>query len=234
MITQSTDETTTCEYCNALLQKQTMTFSGRTYGIGYERCDCTEARNFERQKEIEAAREKAEQRTQEILGRYQRAGIKKRFLDAETDLMLDSYYIVGKVGVGKTHIASALAIEAIAEGHSVRFVTGIELLSRIKATFSNNAKETSDQVVKEYSEIDYLIIDDLGKENPTGFAREVMFSIINSRYDNLLPLIVTSNYERDELIKRLGNDIDAIALVSRLSEMCKRYKVEGLDRRLHG
>ena len=48
-----------------------------------------------------------------------------------------------------------------------------------------------------------LIIDDLGKERPSEWTLEKLFTIINNRYENNLPVIITTNYNRDKLRERL-------------------------------
>lgn len=50
-----------------------------------------------------------------------------------------------------------------------------------------------------YSSVDLLVIDDLGKEKPTEWVLEKLFLIVNNRYNNYLPIVITTNYNRNQL-----------------------------------
>ena len=79
-----------------------------------------------------------------------------------------------------------------------------------------------------------LIIDDLGKERPSEWTLEKLFTIINNRYENNLPVIITTNYNRDKLRERLANNKNyeiADSIISRLYEMCKGLAIYGNDKR---
>lgn len=80
-----------------------------------------------------------------------------------------------------------------------------------------------------------LVIDDLGKESPTDWAVERLFRVVDGRYNAERPVIVTTQFERPALIRRLsrgGDSENAVALVSRLCEMCGTVRTDGPDRRL--
>ncbi len=61
-----------------------------------------------------------------------------------------------------------------------------------------------DILLKDILKVNMLIIDDLGKERPSEWTLEKLFTIINNRYENNLPvIIITTNYNRDKLRERL-------------------------------
>jgi DNA replication protein DnaC len=72
-----------------------------------------------------------------------------------------------------------------------------------------------------------LILDDLGAEKISDWVREQLYIIINRRYENMLPTIVTTNCTTAELVERLGE-----RTVSRLIEMTDAYKITTDDYRL--
>ena len=78
------------------------------------------------------------------------------------------------------------------------------------------------------------LIDDLGKERPSGWTLEKLFTIINNRYENNLPIIITTNYNKEKLRKRLlcnNNEEIVDSIISRLYEMCRGIIIFGKDKR---
>lgn len=141
----------------------------------------------------------------------------------------------GTKGTGKTHLAAAITIELINKGTPVIMNTMIGLLSKIKGAYDGEIKETENSLIDLYSTVDLLVIDDLGKERPNEWVLEKLYTIINARYENLLPVIVTTNYDIDRLRDRLtvkNNTETAEAIVSRLNEMCVGIEMNWEDWRL--
>ena len=143
--------------------------------------------------------------------------------------------LVGNNGVGKTHLACSIANELIKNGIPIIYGTLINLLAELKNTYDvyNNISEM--KIIKLYEKVDLLIIDDLGKEKPSEWGLEKLFTIINSRYENNLPVIITTNYDQNSLIDRLsinGEIETAKSIISRLYEMCYLVKIEDRDHRI--
>ena len=143
--------------------------------------------------------------------------------------------LVGNNGVGKTHLACSIANELIKNGIPIIYGTLINLLAELKNTYDvyNNISEM--KIIKLYEKVDLLIIDDLGKEKPSEWGLEKLFTIINSRYENNLPVIITTNYDQNSLINRLSinGEIETVkSIISRLYEMCYLVKIEDRDHRI--
>ena len=138
--------------------------------------------------------------------------------------------MTGTVGTGKTHIAAAVTNKLLSEFRPVLFRTSVELLDRIKLGWKDN---TDTQIITEMCQVPLLVIDDLGKEfsrkNNEGWSwvQEQYFRIINARYENYLPIIITTNVEIKELEEMYGS-----AIVSRLIESCRGVKCDGEDWRM--
>ena len=86
--------------------------------------------------------------------------------------------------------------------------------------------------VDAYTDVPLLVIDDLGKEQPTEWAISRIYAIINARYEALMPTIITTNYSEAELLRRLtpkdSNDTTtADAAIDRLREMCAAIVTTG-------
>ena len=137
-------------------------------------------------------------------------------------------FICGECGVGKSHLAFAIANSLIERGNSVIAMTMIDLLLKIKSSFNAyNDKMTEEQILKIYTDCALLVIDDLGKEKPTEWALQMIYSVIDRRYNALKPIIVTTNFTASELIKRFGDSSIGNAIVDRLFEICQYVPIEG-------
>lgn len=144
-----------------------------------------------------------------------------------------SLIITGNIGTGKTHLASSIANFLIQSEISVVFGTLINLLNEVKDTYTMENK-TESFIIEKYSKVPLLIIDDLGKERPSEWTLEKLFTIINNRYENNLPVVITTNYNRERLRERLANNVNyeiADSIISRLYEMCKGISLNGKDKR---
>ena len=222
----------TCRYCHApLVESEPTTFGGRTFQV-YKPCLCDRARE-ERERAAESKQQEVERMIRAArLKSLRKRGVEKRYLGATTDLAVEGLYLVGNVGTGKTHTASALAIKAYDSGQSVYLRTFERILDEVKATYSNDEGRTADSILQTYEDVDVLILDDIGKETPTDHNLGHLFRLINTRYSREKVTILTSQMERNELALKLGGDGMAQAIVSRLMEMCRVVRFTGADRRL--
>ncbi|MHC1782770.1 MAG: ATP-binding protein [Anaerolineaceae bacterium] len=121
----------------------------------------------------------------------------------------------GGYGCGKTHLAAAVANYAVSQGMPVLFLTVPDLLDWLR--FAYDAPEASfEQRFDEIRSINLLVLDDLGTQNTTAWAQEKLFQIINYRYINRLPVVVTTNLDLAELdgrIKSRLQDPDLVTVV---------------------
>ena len=134
----------------------------------------------------------------------------------------------GPCGSGKTHLAVAILQEQIDNGHwlSIWFVSATDLLMEIKETFNDESTISESDVIAKYTEeIDFLVIDDLGAEFVTEWVIATFYRIIDRRFRQGLPTLVTTNLTNYEITERFGPRI-----ASRLSAY-KLVLLQGRDAR---
>lgn len=119
----------------------------------------------------------------------------------------------GSYGCGKTHLAAAIANFAVSMGVPTLFLTVPDLLDMLR--FAYGAEDTTfEQRFDEIRNAKLLILDDFGTQNATGWAQEKLFQIINYRYINKLPLVVTTNLSLSEIEGRIRSRLQDPELVS--------------------
>ncbi len=146
-------------------------------------------------------------------------------------------YSEGVWGVGKSHLVTSIAHHILdkSEGEigycPVRYTSEPNLFLRIRSTFNRQQgegyHETEAVIFRELTTVPLLIIDDVGKEEVSDprFVQRVLFAIINGRYDNMLPVIITANSNTDILERHLGGDRGNSATFDRLTEMtCNMFR----------
>ena len=112
-------------------------------------------------------------------------------------------YLRGGVGVGKTHLAVAVAQEVRRQNANVLFAVVPDLLDHLRATFDPGRGVAYDERFAAIRGAFLLVLDDLGTENTTPWAREKLYQLVNHRYNERLPTIVTSNQEHKLIDERV-------------------------------
>ena len=140
------------------------------------------------------------------------------------DCKKDNIYLYGKCGTGKTHLAYASAKAHALKGLETIITTPMRLVDSFR-TKSETEKEDRFQ---DFSECDFLLIDDLGISKHTDFAIEILNEILNRRMLQLKNgLVVTSNLSLEHLANKIDDRVP-----SRLAGLCKVMEIEGEDFRI--
>ncbi|NWJ46607.1 MAG: ATP-binding protein [Chloroflexi bacterium] len=120
----------------------------------------------------------------------------------------------GNFGTGKTHLAAAIANYALRNLKMKVYFTAVpDLLDYLRASFDPNSTGGSyDDRFEEIKNVPLLILDDLGTENASPWAREKLYQLINHRYNLKLPTVFTTNVDMDMLDGRIRSRIGDAAL----------------------
>lgn len=110
----------------------------------------------------------------------------------------ENLLLMGRTGLGKTHLSLAIAGEVTARGFGVIYTPVQRLMDRLEAnkfSYDQSSKERYSQDLSAVLECDLLILDDLGTEFSTSFTTSTLYNIINSRMVEGYPTIVSTNLE---------------------------------------
>jgi DNA replication protein DnaC len=97
----------------------------------------------------------------------------------------------GPYGCGKTHLAAAIANQRASLGDPPLFVMVPDLLDHLRAAFSPNSGASYDRRFDEVRTAPLLVLDDLGSQSATAWAREKLYQLLNYRYNRELPTVIT-------------------------------------------
>ena len=125
----------------------------------------------------------------------------------------------GDVGTGKSFIAGCIANALLDKGVPVIMTNFARLLNKLTDMYAGDRNAYIDS----FKRYPLMIIDDLGVERNSEFAREQVFSVIDSRYRSELPMIVTTNLTLEEL--QHPEDLSRSRIYDRILERCLPIRV---------
>lgn len=225
--------------------------------IEYERCDCKQSKAYwneiDLKEEEQKKRKQFEQMTRQF---YIQNYISKQIQDYQFDNFIttennkkeveiakdftekcinknqkNGLIITGKSGVGKTHLATAILNKLTEKNMLVLMGRLILLLDVIKDTFKDFSSKEKD-IIELYSKVDMLIIDDLGTERISSWALEKLYTIIENRNENKLPILVTTRFNKESLLDRFYQSDDeelSEAVIQKLYQFCYGIELKKYD-----
>ena len=99
--------------------------------------------------------------------------------------------LTGPSGSGKTHLGVAIANRCIERNQTTFFIVAADLLDHLRAAYSPDAPVSYDELFEQVRNVPVLVLDDLSTASATPWAQEKLFQVINHRYNNSLPTVVT-------------------------------------------
>ncbi|HYN91637.1 MAG TPA: ATP-binding protein [Thermoleophilaceae bacterium] len=139
-------------------------------------------------------------------------------------------YFFGEIGSGKTSLAMVVAKEVLRERRSLAIFSGPDLLARIGATYEERARDTYTGLMDLLGSVDFLVLEDLAVAKQNEWRLEQLYAVINRRYQDQRPLLVTADVQSPEL---LGEHIGE-RTCSRIMEMCEPMPFLDGDHRRRG
>lgn len=160
-----------------------------------------------------------------IFGNFEKSRDPKAFEQCRTYAEWDLFHIernnlliLGEVGSGKTHLAGAISNVLIDKGVPVLFGTFSEHLEHIRQEFNSAERKYLAQM----KTVPVLVLDDVSREKQSDWTRQILFDVINFRYEHMTPTIITANLSLNALGNYLGRDI-----FSRLYETSVAVETKG-------
>lgn len=130
----------------------------------------------------------------------------------------------GNYGVGKTHLAAAIANDRLARGEPVLFVVVPDLLDYLRSAYSPNSEISYDDRFESIRSAPFLLLDDLGSQSATPWSQEKLFQLLNHRYNAQLSTVITTNSKLEDLDPRLRSRLND-------SNICQIVQITAADYR---
>jgi DNA replication protein DnaC len=139
----------------------------------------------------------------------------------------------GGYGCGKTHLAAAIANYSVQKRFPTFFTVVPDLLDHLRSTFGPSSEIQYDELFDKVRATPLIILDDLGTENATPWAREKLYQIMNHRYNYGWPTVITTNREMREIDDRIRSRMQdkAISQYIEINAADYRSKEKGERRR---
>lgn len=146
--------------------------------------------------------------------------------------MPSSLFFIGKTGLGKTHLSTAVAGVVISRGYDVFYNSAVGMLSDFESRrFGDGLVSGGSGDTARYIDCDLLMIDDLGTEVVNQFTLSCLYYVLNTRLNLQKPMIISTNLRSGELERNYGDRIASrlmgeFQLIPFLGEDVRKQKAE--------
>lgn len=112
----------------------------------------------------------------------------------------------GAPGTGKSHLAIAI-LRALMPAHVGRYVTCMEMIHEIRATWRKNSDRDETSVLEEFADVPLLVIDEVGVQYGTDSEQIHLFEVLDRRYRELMPTILLTNQNKEGFRAFVGDRV---------------------------
>jgi DNA replication protein DnaC len=130
--------------------------------------------------------------------------------------------LYGNVGTGKSYLSACIANNIMERLHTVCATSMVKIMDLAR---DFNAKETLSNLEAKMMKADLLILDDLGTESESSYAKEIVYRVIDGRYRVKKPMVITTNLTLDAMQNCL--DMDKKRVYDRVLEVCYPMQFNG-------
>lgn len=113
----------------------------------------------------------------------------------------------GGIGTGKTHLSVAIALAGMKAGKSAMFTTIQRITRDVKSTFKRDSELSENDIIESLIYPNLLIIDEIGVQFDSKFEHNLIFDVINSRYEKRLSTILLTNLSPAEFKNVIGDRV---------------------------
>jgi DNA replication protein DnaC len=139
--------------------------------------------------------------------------------------------LMGGYGCGKTHLAAAIGNYRKGMGDDPIFTVVPDLLDHLRATFGPSSNVSYDAMFQRVRTAPILIMDDMGTQSATPWAKEKLYQIFNERYNAKLPTIITTSEKLEDLDSRIQSRMLDNRLCSIYAILAPSYRGGGRSER---
>lgn len=113
----------------------------------------------------------------------------------------------GSPGTGKNHLACSIVLAVIRAGFTAGILTAANAVRMVRDTYRKDSERTERDAIAVLTDVDLLVLDEVGLQSDSDHERRILFDVINSRYENMTPTILISNLPQVELTAFIGERV---------------------------
>ena len=126
----------------------------------------------------------------------------RRFADRQGPRML---VLVGQTGTGKSHLLEAIGRQALESGRTVRYDLASTFLNRLRHTYDSDSGDDLHDLMAWYQRRDTVLLDDVGMEAATDWAREQLTTLVEERLHSGGWMVLATNLNKAGMADRMGD-----------------------------